>query len=241
LQVAVDMAYTFKDDGASLTYYREYNKEVGTGDKTLVGNWVEERALRDMVETGRYKLWVDSTTNPKAPQQTYTKFTTRPDVKETARRTVTHSEHTPAAEFITSNQVPDPGYSVYGYPPKGAREALLEQRARQLAVVPAPTVELPPQYQTTYKQDFVNKDLPRAETLGRRVMMTQNQTDIKGAGDGLWRKELDISSRQLVLESTDAAPNQTFTADGVKPARSFAKDSTFSTPIHLYTKGEEKD
>ena len=35
------MAYTFKDDGASLTYFRDYNKEVGTGDKTLVGNWVE--------------------------------------------------------------------------------------------------------------------------------------------------------------------------------------------------------
>ena len=41
------MAYTFKDDGAALTYYREYNKEVGTGDLTLTGNWVEERALRE--------------------------------------------------------------------------------------------------------------------------------------------------------------------------------------------------
>ena len=47
------MAYTFKDDGHALTFYREYNKEVGTGDKTLVGNWVEERALRDVCETGR--------------------------------------------------------------------------------------------------------------------------------------------------------------------------------------------
>jgi len=235
------MAYTFKDDGSSLTYYREYNKEVGTGDKTLVGNWVEERALRDMVDTGRYKLWVDSTTNPKAPQQTFTKFTTRPDVTGTARRVLTHSEHTPATEFITSNQVPDPGYSVYSYPAKGCREALLEQRARELAVVPPTVPELPPQYQTTYKQDFISKDLPRADTLGRRVMMTQNQTDIKGAGDGLWRKELDISSRQLVLEATDAGPNQCFTANGVKPARAFGKDATFSTPIHLYTKGEEKD
>ena len=47
------MAYTFKDDGHALTFYREYNKEVGTGDKTLVCNWVEERALRDVCETGR--------------------------------------------------------------------------------------------------------------------------------------------------------------------------------------------
>jgi len=236
------MAYTFKDDGASLTYYREYNKEVGTGDKTLVGNWVEERALRDMVETGRYKPWVDHTTDPKAFQQTYTKFTTRPDVIDTYRRTVTHSDHTPSAEFITSNQVPDPGYSVYKYPAKGAREAVLEERARALANATTPhEPELPAQYQTTHKQDFVSKDLPEAATLGRRVMMTQNHEDIKGAGDGLWRKEHDIVARQLVVEATEAGFNQTFTALGVKPARSFGKDATFSTPLAEYMKGEEKD
>ena len=101
--------------------------------------------------------------------------------------------------------------------------------------------QLPPQYQTTHKQDFVTKDLPLSETLGRRVMMTQNMVDIKGAGDGLWRKEHDISSRHLVVEKTDAGPNQTFTMTGIKPARSFGKDATFSTPIYEYQKGEEKD
>jgi len=30
-------------------------------------------------------------------------------------------------------------------------------------------------------------------------MMTQNMQDIKGAGDGLWRKEHDICSRHLVV------------------------------------------
>jgi hypothetical protein len=126
------MAYTFKDDGSSLTYYREYNKEVGTGDKTLVGNWVEERALRDVIDTGRYKLWVDPT---KITQKTYTKFTTRPDVDSTYQRTVVHSDHTPSAEFITSNQVPDPGYAVYVNQPKGTRTSLLEARAREIATV----------------------------------------------------------------------------------------------------------
>jgi len=235
------MAYTFKDDGASLTYYREYNKEVGTGDKTLVGNWVEERALRDVIDTGRYKLWVNPTEDAKAKQQTFTKFTTRPDVKDTYRRTVTHSDHTPSSEFITSNQVPDPGYSVYVNPNKGAREKLMEQRARELSVLQPTEPELPPQYQTTYKQDFVPKDLPLSETLGRRVMLTQNMEDIKGAGDGLWRKEHDIVSRHLVVEQTNAGPNSTFTMFGTKPAHSFGKDATFSTPISIYHKGEEKD
>ena len=55
------MAYTFKDDGGTMTYYREYNKEVLEKNETLVGNWVEERALRDQIGTGRYathlQLW----------------------------------------------------------------------------------------------------------------------------------------------------------------------------------------
>lgn len=236
------MAYTFKDDGSTLTYYREYNKEVGTGDKTLVGNWVEERALRDAVETGRYKLWCNPSTDPKAPQETYTKFTTRPDTLNTYRRTVVHSDHTPAAEFITSNQVPDPGYSVYVSKGKGAREALLEARAWELAKATEPVEPtLPPQYQSTYSQDYVPKDLPAGETLGRRVMMTQNMADIKGAGDGLWRKEQNIVSRHMVVEHTEGGFNQTFTMQGVKPARSFGKDADFSTPVYEYMKGEEKD
>jgi len=240
--VSRSMAYTFKDDGSSLTYFREYNKEVGTGDKTLVGNWVEERALRDAVATGRYKLWCDPTPDPKAPQQTYTKFTTRPDVAGTVLRTVVHSDHTPASEYITSNQVPDPGYSVYVNKGKGARDALLEQRAWELArATESVEPELPPQYQSTYLQDYTGKDLPAAETLGRRVMMTQNMQDIKGAGDGLWRKEHDICSRHLVVEAEGGAMNQTFTAGGVKPARSFGKDTDFSQPIGEYMKGQEKD
>jgi hypothetical protein len=235
------MSYTFKDDGASLTYYREYNKEVGTGDKTLVGNWVEERALRESVTTGRYKLWVNPKEDPLAPQRTFTKFTTRPDTLDTYRRTVVHSDHTPSAEFITSNQVPDPGYAVYVNPTKGAREALLEARARELSArTQHVEPELPPQYQSTYKQDFVNKDLPTADTLGRRVMMTQNMQDIKGNGDFLWRKEHDIVSRHLVTEGSEGGPNQTFTMSGVRAARSFGKDTTFSTPIAIYEKGAEK-
>jgi len=239
------MAYTFKDDGSSLTYYREYNKEVGTGDKTLIGNWVEERALRDELDTGRYKHWVNTSSDPTERQKTFTKFTTRPDVDGTYSRTMVHSEYTPSSEYITSNQVPDPGYSVYVKQGKGAREALLEQRARQLSATTAPEApELPAQYQTTYLQDYVSKDLPPAETLGRKVMMTQNMQDIKGAGDGLWRKEADIVARRNVMESTGAMPGMTFTIGnnpGYFPARSFGKNATFSTPIEQYQGGEEKD
>jgi len=171
------MAYTFKDDGSALTYYREYNKEVGTGDKTLVGNWVEERALREEIKTGRYQLWTSSDPDPKVKQQTFTKFTTRPDSFDSYHRTVVHSDHVPPCEFSTSNQVIDPGYAVYKNPEMGARTALMEKRAMELAMASAPPAEtLPSQYFSTSRGDYVPKDLPAAEQLGRRVMMTQNMT-----------------------------------------------------------------
>jgi hypothetical protein len=89
------MAYTFKDDGSALTYYREYNKEVNDKNETLVGNWVEERALKEQIGTGRYQLWVtkgDEKSVPTQPQKTFTKFTTRPDALDTFSRTLAHSD-----------------------------------------------------------------------------------------------------------------------------------------------------
>lgn len=225
------MAYTFKDDGSKLTYYREYNKEVGTGDKTLIGNWVEERALRDAIDTGRYKLWSNPDPDPKAPQETFSKFCVRPDTLDTYRRTLTHGDHVPAGEFKTSNADCDPGYAVYTNPEKGAREQMLEKRARELAQVVPPSQDFPSQLQSTNRQDYTPKDLPDVDTLGRRVMMTQNMVDIKGAGDGLFRKEQDIVARNLVVEATATTSNTT----------PFYKNSTFTTPITEYLKGGTKD
>lgn len=225
------MSYTFKDDGSALTYYREYNKEVGTGDKTLVGNWVEERALRKEIDTGRYQLWTNPDPDPKAVQKSFTKFTTRPDASQTYYRTMVHSDHIPAREFITSNQVPDPGYAVYKNPEKGVRTALMEKRAQELAKATAPAPEaLPSQYFSTTKVDFDLKELPPAEEIGRRVMMSQNMEDIKGAGDGVWRKEKGIIASHMV----DPAKDKLYTDEQLDAVvlRSLGKNSTFSTPIH---------
>lgn len=227
------MAYTFKDDGSALTYYREYNKEVGTGDKTLVGNWVEERALREDIKTGRYKLWTNPDPDPQAPQQTLTKFQTRSEVLDTYRRTTSHSDHVPPSEFSTSNQVKDPGYAVYKNPDVGVRTALMEKRAQELAMASAPPPDtLPSQYYSTSKQDFVPKDLPANDELGRRVMMTQNMEDIKGAGDGLWRKEHDIVARHLVVEGSESAPTNMSSAPYYnRTVGGMGRDATFTTPI----------
>ena len=168
------MAYTFKDDGASLTFYREYNKEVNAKNETLVGNWVEERALKDQIGTGRYAMWVnngDEKSVATAKQQTFTKFTTRPDALDTFSRTLAHSDHTPSAEYSTNNEVKDPGYTKYVNPGVGAREQMLVERARQLAQSEndGSIGELPSNYQSTHRQDYTPLPLPPAESLGRKV------------------------------------------------------------------------
>ena len=64
-------------------------------NETLVGNWVEERALKEQIGTGRYQLWVtkgDEKSVPTQLQKTYTKFTTRPDALDTFSRTLAHSD-----------------------------------------------------------------------------------------------------------------------------------------------------
>ena len=85
-------------------------------------------------------------------------------------------------------------------------------------------------FQSTHRQDFNELELPPAESLGRKVMMTQNMIDIKGAGDGLWRKEAGITAKNLYIEGTDGGFNQTMTATGIKPKFGFGKASHCSTP-----------
>jgi len=225
------MAYTFKDDGHALTYYREYNKEVGTGDKTLIGNWVEERALRSGahgIDTGRYQLWTNPSSDPEAPQQTFTKSVGRPDNADTFRRVFAHNDHQPTAEMVTTANVPDPGYRAYSNPAKGAREALLEARAMALAeATPAPSEELPSQMQTTMREAFVSKELPEVELLGRRVM--------NGSPDLTWRKEAGVVAPHRLEDPANVPPS----APLGDPY--FGKSTYFTLPIELTKSGMEKD
>jgi len=224
------MAYTFKDDGHALTYYREYNKEVGTGDKTLVGNWVEERALRSDVETGRYKLWANPSADPLAPQETFTKQTSRPDNSDTFRRTIAHGDHEPAGSYMTSNQVPDPGYRIHTRPEMGARERLLEERALALALEEEASQQLPlPSLDTTstHRSDFVEKEIPPNEMRGKRVM--------EGKPDLTFRKELGLVAPHMLEDPTEPG--------SLLPSASatFGKNNEFSLPIHYAKSGIEKN
>ena len=57
--------------------------------------------------------------------------------------------------------------------------------------------------------------------------------DIKGAGDGLWRKEHDIVARNLVHEASEDAPYNYSSKPyyGVTGKEGLGKDTTFTTPV----------
>ena len=210
------------------TYYREYNKECnGTGDKTLVGNWVEERALREREATGRYRVWVNQEDDPEQLQKTYTKKTERPDAGSslnTFSRTFAHDESVPVSHWMTTNEVPVQPHNRYVSPGKGAREALLERRAREIAEAQvAHEKELESRtvvdFNSSYKLDYTEKELP--EEIGKRRM---------GTPDLLWRKEAGITdAHRLPIERTEPIK------------RYFGKNDTFSRPVTLAKEGAEKD
>jgi hypothetical protein len=219
---------TFKDDGMMTTYYREYNKECnGTGDKTLVGNWVEERALRAKEDTGRYKLWVNGQDDPTDLQKTYTKKTERPDggsSLNTFSRTFAHDETVPVGFWMSSNEVPEQPYNKYVAPGKGAREAVLERRAREIAQAQVGAevereARVTSDFNSTYQLEFTEKELP--DQIGTRR---------KGTPDLLWRKEAGLTDpSRLPIERVEPI------------RRHFGKNDTFSRPVTLAKEGAEKD
>ena len=73
---------------------------------------------------------------------------------------------------------------------------------------------------------------------GNDILYSQ---DIKGAGDGLWRKEHDIVARHLVVEApADAKSN--FSSKpyyNTTSGPTHGRDATFTTPISECLKGGE--
>ncbi len=146
-----------KDSTDTLTFFRDYNKEVGNGDLTLVGNWVEERALRHNEGTGRYKQWARP---DNLGSVIFSKSRPRPDggdANNTFRRTMLGSEYLPASEYATSNAPASDAFRKYVEPEVGARERNLRERAMEearnvlLASMPPPER---PDYVTETKAGF---------------------------------------------------------------------------------------
>mmetsp|Transcript_18086 Transcript_18086/g.21653 ORF Transcript_18086/g.21653 Transcript_18086/m.21653 type:complete len:262 (-) Transcript_18086:546-1331(-) len=83
--------------------YGGYNK-VSQTSETLVGNWVEERALEAATGTHRYKSWVEPVSDTTFEDGVYAKKVGAPDFIPTAPRVIEHSNKTESEEWMTHSQ-----------------------------------------------------------------------------------------------------------------------------------------
>ena len=86
----------------------------------------------------------------------------------------------------------------------------------------------------------IEKSLAR---VVKKERMTQEDADAAMARISKSTSLGELTDRELVVEAVDPQmqPGMTFTERGLKPTNGFGKDATFSTPISIYQKGEEKD
>ncbi|KAG8469762.1 hypothetical protein KFE25_006217 [Diacronema lutheri] len=129
------MAYTFKDSDADKTFFKDYNK-VDVHESTLVGNWHEERALKQMTGQMRSTQWVapSSEAHQGDAEPMRTKMKGHPDLQDTTMRVFFHSDYVEPKDFKPASQMfrEDP-WRTYEDKGVGARTALMQRRARELA------------------------------------------------------------------------------------------------------------
>lgn len=118
------------------TYYKDYNKVTGQ-QSTLVGNWFEERALKDTTGQMRSTQWV-SPSDPSLQgvvEPMHTKSKGHPDLEDTTMRVFFHSDYVAPSEFKPASQMfTEDRWRRYEPKTTGSRTALLERRARELAL-----------------------------------------------------------------------------------------------------------
>mmetsp|Transcript_38994 Transcript_38994/g.90313 ORF Transcript_38994/g.90313 Transcript_38994/m.90313 type:complete len:268 (+) Transcript_38994:101-904(+) len=129
------MAYTFKDSSIDKTYYKDYNKVDGQ-QAVLVGNWAEERALKESTGQMRSTQWVEpsSAMLQGVAEPSHTKMKGHPDMEDTTMRVFFHSDYIEPRDFKPASQLfREDKWRRYEDKGTGARTAMLECRAREMA------------------------------------------------------------------------------------------------------------
>ena len=173
------------------TYYKDYNKVTGQ-QSTLVGNWYEERALKDTTGQMRSTQWV-SPSDPSlqgAAEPMHTKAKGHPDLEDTTMRVFFHSDYVAPSEFKPASQMfTEDRWRRYEPKATGSRTALLERRARELA-----------QAQVAGEEAAAEDDREQVLTAGR---VSEMQAAFVGAtparGD-------DPSRGKRIMKTQDGAP-----------------------------------
>ncbi|KAJ1624465.1 hypothetical protein T492DRAFT_1046912 [Pavlovales sp. CCMP2436] len=109
------MAYTFKDSSIDKTYYKDYNKVDGQ-QAVLVGNWAEERALKESTGQMRSTQWVEpsSAMLQGVAEPSHTKMKGHPDMEDTTMRVFFHSDAHRDSLFLVESGLLAPHLADYG-------------------------------------------------------------------------------------------------------------------------------
>jgi len=194
--------------------YTGYNKKEI--EECLVGNWVEERALKSGTGVFRYQPWVkDSTPGAVYPDQV--DATKEISGMPTFPRVLEHSDRLEPSEWETHNYTAyrDPAsrsddMRVYSNPKKqGARTTAMLAKLKAIADIPEPEEKLPPQLTSTKQEAYTAKPIDR-DNLGASVMKTQDGIPIPpSARDLTFRAELGMATKPFmesaILPSVDPA------------------------------------
>lgn len=151
-----------------------YNTKLQDGKGTLIGNWYEERSLRDFTGVGRTivkehipkrHLDFENPITGKTFDNTYDRINgvTRPEAMITENREYGTAKN--AADYL-----PMVGRKTQNFEREIQRKVAQEMQER-LAQEEALRQER--YFDTTNKEVFVNQDLT-ANTIGRKVMKTQD-------------------------------------------------------------------
>eukprot|EP00741_Cyanophora_paradoxa_P023087 tig00021537_g22297.t1 len=204
--------------------------------KTRIGNWVEERALRQDADPDlKYELksWADST-------KRFARGNEKPDAHSTKLLTGMYSEY---VEYTTTNRLYHNGADPKaGLPPtKGKREALLEQEMLMAASQRAAPQPPAGEHRTEYRDTIGRTGAMRLGENGETMRV--DGTVVPEALHADWRQSKLYTEKPITVY-THNPRRATGRAASVPPgdpqAVSFAKDHSFSTPVQEYTKGPVK-
>merc|ERR1712216_461025 len=193
------MSYVFKDDKNLGTNYRDYNKE--DNDKCLIGNWVEERALKEDVGTFRYPKWVNADPDQTIQDSRYTKngLHSGLEADNSGARVLTHSDYVHPSNYVTANNVPADTYRVYHDKEAGALTTARDKKYLEAAMLSesSPASAVPTNFVSEATASFYTKPPIALEERGKRVMLNQHMEKMDIGRDTTFLKEHGLIDPKL--------------------------------------------
>ena len=152
--------------------FADYNKYQNQG--VLVGNWVEEHALKTSTGTHRYEPWVEM-----EQQSVYPKHL-KASSMVTFGRVFEHSDNLQSKDWLTHNHsthcASQGNYREMAV--HGKRSQMMMMKAREEAMKEPEKEPEKPNYTTTCRAAYTENDLSGLE-IGARVMKTQDGAPVK--------------------------------------------------------------